>query len=293
MPESFAIILIVLSFSWTTLALDEHVLRYYDSEIIVTNTSINGTINIVVSGAYATIGTPCNMVNCSVKSFMNNCNQFPLDLITSCYLVDCNNEELNSEIIPTRSAVTMDHLCPRGMGRGGTDGLVIPARDIKQMIKRLSIDHKDVFSFPVIVVHYKDASLLPVSAAGVMFSASMRDKRVISYSVTPADHSTHSGSSRSIPKGPFYYATLFLMLVLFSAITLVIVFAIGIGITWMCRKCTVKVCYVASYITCCGSMPSYYCCCFLEQGILSSLPSCHARSPLTPALGAHAFTCET
>ena len=136
----------------------------------------------------------------------------------------------------------MDRQCPRGSG--ASDGLVIPARNIKQMIKRLSIitDHKDVFSFPVIVVHYKDAFFLSAqSQAGVMFSVNMGDERLVSYSVTPADRSNHSGPSRSIPKGPFYYATLFLIFALFSVVILVIISAAGIGITWMCRKCTIKV----------------------------------------------------
>lgn len=236
---ALAIILIVLSFGWTTVALDaEHVLQYYDSEILVTNASrINGTTSIVVSGAYATIGTACNMVDCSVKAFRNNCSHFPLGLITSCYQIKCGNyEELNSEIIP--GSATMDHQCPRG---SHTDSLVIPAKDVKQMIESLSIvvDH---FSFPVIVVHYEDADLLRSAAHGVMFNASIGDGRVISYSVTPANHSNQSEPSHSIPRSPFYYATLFLVLVLFCMITLVIMSAIGIGVTWMCRKCAAKVC---------------------------------------------------
>ena len=241
--SAFAILLIIC-FSWTTVALDEHVLQYYDSEILVRNAStINHGTSIVVSGAYATIGTPCNMVNCSVKSFRNNCNHFPLGLITSCYQVDCGNyEESNHSDIIMPGSAAMYHQCPRD---SHTDGLVIPAKDVEQMIKRLSIvvDHKDTFSFPVIIVHYKDAHLLQSAAHGVtvMFNASIRDGRVISYSVAQANHSNHSESSHSIPRSPFYYATLFLVLVLFCMITLIIMSAIGISVTWMCRKCAVKV----------------------------------------------------
>ena len=143
--------------------------------------------------------------------------------------------------MPVTAAI--DHQCPRG---SHTDGLVIPARDVKQMIKRLStaVDHKDTFSFPVIIVHHEDAYHFRSAAHGVMFNASIGDGQVISYSVTPANHSNQSESPRSIPRSPFYYATLFLVLVLFCMIAVVIMSAISIGVMWMCRKCAVK---VASY----------------------------------------------
>ena len=238
MPESFVIVIILITLT-ATVALNQYVSRYHEAEIVVTNGTANSEANSILSGAYLThVNEACNMADCSVKSFRKNCNL--LGLITSCYLINCNNGVLAEVEIKPGNA-TMDHQCPRGTNTGGSNGIIIPATDIKQMITRLygTIDHKDS-SFPVIVIHYKDAYLL--SATGVTFNVTVGDdQQAVSHSVTSDDHTTHSGSPNNIHKRPFYFAALFLILLVSAVTILVTLSAVGISALWMCGMCAEKV----------------------------------------------------
>ena len=183
MPESFVIIIILIVFT-VTVALEEYVSRYHDAEIVV----VNGTTNSILLGAYAThVSKACSMADCRAKSFRRNCNL--RGLITSCY---CNIVLPNAKVMPGNG--TMDQWCPGG-SVGAADGMIIPAMDLKQLMKRLyaAIDYNDISS-PVIVIYYKDAYLL--SATGVMFNVTIGD--TVSHSITSANHNTHSGSSSNV-----------------------------------------------------------------------------------------------
>lgn len=231
--KSLAVILTLLAFFWTTVADHEHDLQYYEAHVVITNAADEVATRGVVSGAYATVATACNMTNCGVKSSKYNCNGLPLeDFITAnCYIITCDSVTSCGEIVPGSVATAT-----------APSGIIIPARDITLRIKRLAIRTAtaDRISFPVIIIHHKDAFLL--SSTGVIFSVNIGDEQFISPSnPVITNHNTHTEQSHNIAKAPLYYATLFIIVPMFIFIILIFLVSAGMAVIWMCRKCTIKV----------------------------------------------------
>ena len=236
--KSLAVILTLLTFCLVTVAVRD--LRYYEAKVAITN----GTTSEVTesrstpAGAYATIAIPCDLTGCAVKSSRHDCSELDKELTTSCYPIQCNNGAPPCDEFVSGSAVPITRNTPR------PDGVIVPAKDIKLEIKRLSTHTAttDCIPFPVIVVQPKVAILL--SSAGVMFNVLVGDVQFMSsYSApTTMEHDTQNREqSENVYERPLYYATLFVVIPMFVLIMLVFLATVGLCVIWMCRECTIKV----------------------------------------------------
>jgi len=213
----------------TAVASCDYILRYYEAKIVIDGMATS------LSGAYATISVAYNLTDCDVLSSENNCGDF-LGIITSCYLIGCNNGASTREV---GSAVFTDTY-----SRDVSNGILIPVNDVKLKIKRLAlliataISNKDVF-IPVVIVNNNDIVLL--SASGALFNVSIEDEKFITYSIENHDNVNNKQPDHDITKGPLYYITLFMVIPFFIFIILVMLSVLIMSIIWMCRKCLTKV----------------------------------------------------
>lgn len=212
------------------MALREHTLQYYEAKIVVDD----DVASEVVLGAYATIGTKCNMTDCDVKSSRNNCSDLIFGLTTPCYLIGCNNGTQGREIL-----VNITTKWPRCPHSGANVGVLLSANNVELKIQTLAIttNHSNVL-IPVIITSNEDTEVL--SAIGVTFNVTEGGEKLITYSLLP--HRADTASQSHTPsKSPFYYAILFTVIPILIVAILIFILSVVASVIWVCKSCRNKV----------------------------------------------------